>query len=399
MSRTEDLLREALSSTTVDPSADVLHGLDRRIRRARRRAAALAGMAAAAVAAAVAVPIVTVAQGGPTSRHVSITHLPTVPKPQRANVWLTGGARQVATGDDGTEGGGIWALTDGTDTAASADSADVVGFDPATGRVLHRYTVPGPVDYVSVGLGYVWAYGGGDGGSGNLSVIDRVDPKTGHVDTLQIHGKGAPSSMGFASQAAYVTLAVADQVARVSGVGGPLKLSQVVTVPGQPESLTVAMDGTVWVEESLAKKWAHLDVADGHLRILSTVDWPGRIFGLASAGYLWTADSPDRVVELDPTKLSAGVSVAYGDRVRTAGPVSAVVAPTPSGGLYVATSDSLGATPSDETAISYYSPQAARAGGEPTARLANVSSNSLAVTDDGGVVFASDTGSVEYWHP
>jgi len=405
MSRTEDLLREALASTPVDPNTDVLYGLEARIKRARRRLAVAGSVAVCVVAAAIVVPLATLSIGGSKASGVHVTTTPTPlptppPTPVRGSdgtaTWLPSGATQVDVGDDGSGRTGVWALTRGT----APDTGVVVGFDPASGATTHRILVPGPVDFLSVGLGYVWAYGGGDGGSGSLSVIDRVNPQSGKVDTLRITGAGGPSSMAFTAQGAYVTLSAANKVVRVSDVTGPLSQQQSLAVPGQPEWLTVVDDGTAWVEEGQAHRWAHLDLSDGQMRVVETQPWSGRLFGLSHDGYVWTSDDPGRVIELSPGTLTAGVSVSYGNRVSTVGPPIDVVDQWGTGGIFVATADTSGANAGEGTAISYYSPAAVRIGNSPTAQLAGVVvASDLVATPDGGVVFVTDAGSVEHWKP
>ena len=398
MSQIEDLLREALHETPAalsgrDPLADV----DRRVRQARRRLAAGTGLAVVALAAVVVVPLANL--GGSSHRGVQVAHSPT-PKATTAGagpqVWVKPShAVAVAAGDDGSHQTGIWGLVRGTDGAPQ-----VAHFTP-DGIVDNHVDVSDPVDFISVGLGYVWVYGGGDGGSGDLSVIHRVDPRTGKVVTLEIRGKGAPYSMVFTAQSAFVALSARDEVVRVSGVGGPLALTQPVHVPGQPTDMVASGDGTIWVRESLAQKWAQLDVADGRSVLEQTVSWSGPLFGLSHDDTVWTSDAKTRVVEITPSTLSTAVSASYGLRVSTPAQPLAVVEAADAGGVYVATGDYSGEdTDPAHVGLAFYSAADLQAGAaRPTARLAGVDVARLAAAPDGGALLVTQDGGLEHWNP
>jgi hypothetical protein len=401
MTDLEDLIRDALAPTATATATDPVGALARRVRRARRRLAVGAGVAAAVVAAAVVVPLAALGGNGVSNGHLGVANSPsTGPTPTAKtavpDVWMQD-VIAVASGDDGSPNEAVWAMG-GSDPV---NSATLMKLDPVTGKVLRRVTVPGPVDFLTVGLGYVWAYGGGDGGYGNLSVIDRVDPASGKVHTLRIHGKGAPYSMVFTAQGAYVSLAVRDEVVRVSGVGGRLGLYLPVHVPGQPTNMVVTGDGNVWVQESLRHKWAELDVADGRSKLVHTYSWNGPVSAFSHDNTVWTSDSKTRVVEITPSYLSSGVSVAYGNRVPTVGRPVGVVEEADGGGIYVATADPSAAdVVSDRSGISYYSPEAVNAGSrQPTYELPNIDVQSIAADPDAGVAFITSDGTLEHWNP
>lgn len=398
MSQIEELLREALAQTpTTATTVDPVGALDRRVRRARRRLAVGSGVAAIAVVVAVLVPLAAL-RGHGTNR-LQVAHTPTPTPSTRsgsgAEVWVKAPhARGVATGDDGSGSDGVWGLVEGK------SGADQVAHFDAEGVVDKHFDVPGPVDFISVGLGYVWAYGGGDGAYGDLSVVNRVDPATGKLSTLHIHGKGAPYSMVFTAQSALVALSAANQVARVSGVTGSLGVHQAVRVPGQPTDMVAAGDGTVWVRESLAKKWAQLDVADGKLAVKQTVSWAGPLFGFSHDDTVWTSDSKTRIVEITPSYLSSAVSAAYGRRIATPRQPLAVVAEADGGGIYVATGSYDGTANPESVGISYYSDDAVQAeDGRATARLVGVAAMWIAAAPDGGVLIVTQDGQLEHWNP
>ena len=394
MNNIEDLLREALTTTPAPtPTVDPLGGLDRRIRRARRWMATGAGIGVAAVTAAVVVPLATV--GGTQAGNLQYGHQSPspsatasgIPGLQVIDVWQQSGAAAVASGD-----GGLWALTIGGTSTPEGDA--VQQFNPVDGRRIGSpIAVPSPADFISVGLNRVWVYGGGDGAYGDLSVISAIDPANGHVETLRIHGKGGPQAMVFASQQAFVSLAVANEVVSVGGVTGPLAEGQPVAVPGQPTSMVVMNDGSVWVDESLNRKWAHLDVAEGHSKLLGTVDWNAPIFGLSPHNSVWTRDT--RLIEINPASLSQCVSCAYGARIPTPGRPTAVAA-TDSGGLFVVTDASAG----QRGGIAYYTAQdVQRESNSPSAFLAVDGVYWLAADPAGGVVYVDGTSRLAHWVP
>lgn len=378
MSDLDDLIRTALATGDVVPSAaDPVTVLRGRVRRARQRFVAGAAVAIFAVAAVV----VPLALSGGGSGPSSVT-TPATTAPKVGSAWLHD-AEDVTVGSDGAGGAAAWALV------PHGYGADVVELDGLSGAVERRIYVPGPVAQIAFGLGQVWAFGGGDGGYSSLSVIDRIDPATGALKTLRIHGSGAPLDMAFTDGGAFVSLGFRGAVARIGGASGDLAVTQEVDVPHQPGPIAATSDGTLWVQETLGRSWAQLSVTGGVSRVLQTVSWSGRMFGLSHGNVIWTTDSARRVVEIEPTYLTTGVSVSYGNRIPTTGRPSGVATIPGSGAIYVATS----------AGLAYYSPRAVHRWTGPTSQLRHVSAQRIAADPDGGVVYLTGAGTVKRWGP
>jgi hypothetical protein len=187
MTELEDLLRTALATapTPATSTPDPLLDLNRRLGRARLRLTSAALVGVVVVVAAVVVPLSLLGHRhrGPQAKTMNVP----------VNAWS---AQHV---DALTAGGGfVWTI------GIKSTPNDVISLiqrrDPVTGRVLASYRIPDPEQFISYGLGKVWAWGGGDGGypDGRLSVLT---PATGRVRSASLgFGKGLDTSaFGYAS--------------------------------------------------------------------------------------------------------------------------------------------------------------------------------------------------------
>jgi hypothetical protein len=185
--------------------------------------------------------------------------------------------------------------------------------DPVTGGLGTTIDVPGIVRAVVVGDDMVAAFGGSDGAypEGGVAIIDPASNQV--LGTYGWDGGAIVSPyFGVATDdAIWVTDAVRDQVVRFQrSASGAIEMRR-FPVSGQPTMIAATPSGTVWVQQSMTGRVAHLDGRSGSL--LSTAELPGILAadGLA----LWSGDG-ERTVAFDTVALEQGaVSAAEGARL------------------------------------------------------------------------------------
>lgn len=379
MTPIEDLLRQALQDAPAPPpSADPLRVIEARVRRARTAAVAVIATAVV-VAAAVVVPLLTLGRGD----HVVEPIVTPRPKPSAAPQVLP--VRDVI-GVTTTVDGSIWSLQ----RSRSLDRATVV-HQVASGAVVRRIRVPGPVRALASGAGAVWAYGGGDGGSPD-GVLDRI-ASNGAVATVRFTGSG-PYDVAFVDGTPFVTLASAHRVVSIGeGHAGGLAVSGSLQLPGQVTDIVATDEGQVWVREDLAHRVVHVTRdAHGRLRAGRSFTWRGGLIGAGPHGGIWTADSSNRLIGLSPRLAAQGeMSLAEGYRI---GLPAAIVdlAGTGTGGAFVATARGVDYFADVETAAQSDPVR-------PTAVLARRGVVALAAAPTGGVVAVTGSGRELQWDP
>lgn len=384
MTPIEDLLRQALREAPGPVSTrDPLPAVQARVRRARTAAVAVIATAVV-VAAAVVVPLLTLGRGD----HVVEPIVTPRPKPSAAPqtaVWRKHETYAVAS--DGTS---IWTATRSVDSVR--ERWFVVRQDALTGRELQRIEVPGPVEVVAVGLGRIWAGGGGDGAYPD-GVVDVVDPGTGHVATHHYSGAG-PSAFAFEGGAAWAAMDELHRVDRldVGASSAAVSVGASVPVALAPNRLVSTADGSLWANEFGRRQIAEIVVDAGRPRVGASLRWPGPILGPLGRHTFWTSAAPrgGDVRSLEPRELACCPSLAQGYRLAVPGrPFASVL--DGRGGLYVAVM-------SRRPGIAYFADYAHQEGNAPTAFLPVKNAFHLAADPAGGVVYTAN-GAERLWVP
>lgn len=194
----EERLRAALASAPrpVTRTAAPMAEMDRRLRRLRVRRAALA-VVCLAVAAAVAIPLSHVRRHPPDRG---------APAPHQVEPWP---AHHLVDFASATAGGGfVWSTEQRAGKRGEISQVD--RRDPRTGRVLQSFPVPAPERFVSYGLDRLWVWGGGDGvyPVGRLSVLDPTSgdlrsANLGREKGLAEFGVADDNAIAFGSQIAF----------------------------------------------------------------------------------------------------------------------------------------------------------------------------------------------------
>jgi hypothetical protein len=288
------------------------------------------------------------------------------------------GAKAVAV-----SGGALWVST--MRGASGRVVWAVQRFEPESGRLVATIAVPGVVQWVSVGEGLVWAWGGGDGAepNGGIAAIDPASNRV--VATYGWDRPFAPQSVAFAGGNAWVSSALEDQLLRLRVAGPHLQVDR-VRVGRQPTVLVATAGSTLWVWNSSSGTLSDVDAAA--MRVTATYQWP---WGLYQAdGHTIWADDGTRLVQLTPDLLADGVSVALGARLGVrAGAVS-----VDAGGLWV--------VDFGRTVLSRYARRSIEAGLlDPAARLAvSGQVEALAAGPADSLWFTTTSGdSVFHWTP
>jgi hypothetical protein len=387
----DDLLRRALTEAPTPPTSvpDPVAAVDRRVRRAH---VLLASVATAVVAAVAVVVPVAVSSSG-TTRPLPVLHSGS-PKPQ--GVWSADGGLAVATGD-----GYVWSLVDVRGTQW------VRQHDPATGTVVHSWSVPGPVQHLAVGLGRVWAYGGTEG-PGAAGMVAALDPATGAVASRSYPGLVGPFDMAFLDGSAWVTLVQADRVEELSvaGAGTRLVVESSSTVPGRPSFIAPGNDGTLWINEGARHRIVPLTVGRGpgagakRPRLGPEVDWAGHLLAPGTRGVVWSEQSP-LLVALSPGDLGVCTSCSTSWRLLVHG-FTMAVAVGRNGAVFAAVEGFDGGyLPPGRVGLLAYAP-GADLGSRPIATFvpkAGSDIRAIAADPAGGVVYATDAGVIGRWVP
>jgi hypothetical protein len=398
MNDLEDLVREALKNAPGETSiANPVEVISGRVRRARQRLAAGVGIAAVALVAAVVVPLTTIHGSGPASVGTTGSPSPTPVTHEPAfgnlSVWLRHrGAQDVTPGKDATGSPVVWAVGYATQQSNGA-ATPIFELNPVTGAVLGTMSVPSPADRIYFGLGRVWTFGGGDGGYPN-GAISRIDPATGAVTTLQLHG--GPGGPMFIGSAAYASIGPRGELVQIGGASGPLRRTTSLSgVTAGPE--LVAPDGTIWIEQT--SSWAHLAVRSGTPQLLGMVPgWHGLAVGVGKGDTLWTIDKASGChLRLAALSLkSTGVSASYGTSIATAESPQDVFE-APDGGIYVS-SGSQGCVPAQGDDLTFY-PAAALNSSDPQPTAEQQVEDLYLIASDpaGGVVYVLGDTTVLRW--
>jgi hypothetical protein len=226
MTDIRELLLEATSDVRIDEPNPVA-----RVRRAtNRRQLRL-------VAATTAVVVAIVGGGVAVDKTTTRIHkMPLVIASGQLESW-PGTRNDLAT----TGFGAAWTIN------ATVGSV-LVQRDEGTGAVIGSYNIAPQVQHLAAGAGRIWAYGvkqpAGPG------VINVINPATGAVKTLSLHGTNeVPHAIAFADDSAWITFPLVDQVWRLTPtVTGVTK--SVIDVPGGPLAVATTGDGQVWVQRA-----------------------------------------------------------------------------------------------------------------------------------------------------
>lgn len=396
MSDIEQLLRDALhdAPTTPPRSADPIPAIERRVRRLRFAAGVAVG-AAAAVVAAVVVPLSVGTSGGHARVQIlsktptpapSATPSPTANVtggPQPTLVWM--GANWVA----GAPSGLPWMLyVDGSGADGGTRIARLTPASPQDGA-----KVLAPAGRVAPGKTVVWVVGSSDGSS----VLGRVSALT--TDGTQVATRTYPdellTSTAVVGDDLYVVRGGSSATAHVDRlriVNGRIETAS-VAVP-QAEQVVATASGEVWAQTP--SHLVRLTSTGSGIGTGTAVTWSGAIIGAdqrtGSGHAFWTWDG-SRVVQLTPSLLTAGSSVAQGDRVQVPGR-AAIAVTAPGGGLY------LSVVEGDAPGIYYY-PADQLGAGQPQAAAIwhDATAGTMCVDPRGGVDITSADGVIYRWDP
>jgi hypothetical protein len=312
----------------------------------------------------------------PTAHHAPPTTPPTrseSPQPEASATRFARGETYAVASD----GRHLWATT--RTVGKGAERWWIVEQDPATGTTLRRVSVPGPLDVMTVGLGRVWAFGGGDGAYPD-GVLNAVDPETLQVATRALPGTGA-YSVDFAADAAWAVLAAHGQVVRLDVRGRTIDITATVTVPGATQ-LVSTTDGNIWARALRPSRLVRIAAT---ARVTGSFPWPSRggLLGPAGRHQVWASDDPHRVITLRPDGIRCCPSLSTGYRIGVPGRPLAVALDS-HGGLYVAVYG-------HRDGIAYYADYAHLDGNAgPTAFWPAKNAHHLAADPAGGVVFTAN---------
>jgi hypothetical protein len=377
MSDLRDVLREtAANSGDVD-----LDSIRARVdRRRRTRRVVTSGCLALAVVGGVVATVQLVGGDDPAAVRV------VTPAPDREGgngnaSWSVPGVQAVAVGPAGT-----W-ITTREYSDADGETRAVARIDTTTGELSSRIELPGPVTWIAVGDGVVWAWGGGDGAE-PVGHVFAIDAARGAVLGEWI---GAVGYRGLVPELnhAWVASTETDEVVLLGATAQGIEVQRRVPVQGRPAGLVYASDGhgfpTVWVQEPGTGTIAGIDTESQ--TVTARHAWSGALLASDGNANLWLAEGGQRVVNVTPALLDPGTSLAIGARLDAPG---AFAAAQGRGGLYVATPGG----------ISWFAHDAL-ASGVPTASRPLGGVSAIAVdywADDHPVLYTLDNR-VALWQP
>ena len=300
----------------------------------RRRRALLAGGAVSALLV-FAGALLALDEDNQNSGRIDVVDAPSTTGPLVATTAPTGTGRaqeapQLARGavtGIAIDGNDLWLVADGSTRGASR----VVQRWDAQGRTMSAsITLSTAVRRVAVGYGYVWVFGGSDGGEpfGGITVIDREQNR--EVASYGWDRLMTPSGIAFTAGAAWVTDATNDRVLRLEMTTGGLRVDE-VAVGDQPTDIIATPAGELWLLESQAGTISRVDTT--RLAVAERHQWSGTLLA-ADGDSIWTT-SGGLLVRLAPSLLAAGQSVAQGDRIM----VDASAVAVDDHGIWVATRD------------------------------------------------------------
>jgi hypothetical protein len=206
----------------------------------------------------------------------------------------------------------------------------------ARGDGSDRIDVPGQVVSLVAGVddGLVWAHG--DGWVAAIDVISASHPAETSTPLQLVgtwHGGAVGDIVALPSREVAISLPGSNEVA-IAKTSAIAELEEVwrISVGAGPRDLVRTTGGDVWVASG--DGISELDV--GAQGVKRTEQWSGPLLAPSLSGGIWTVDG-DRVIDLHPENLDAGVSVAEGTRYQAR---ATAVTETPYG-LYVAGPDGL----------------------------------------------------------
>jgi len=395
MSDLEQMLRDALheTPTSAPRSADPVPAIQRRVRRLRLAAGVSLG-AAAAVVAAVVVPMSVGTSGNARVQILDTTPTPTPSPTPSPSANVTGGPQPQL----------VWM---GADWVASAPSGMPWmlyddGSGPDGGTRIARLTPALPQDGVKVllpagrvvaGKTVVWVVGSND----SSTISSRVSALTtrGALIATTTSRDALLTATAVVGDDLYVLRngnSASAEIDRLRVVGGTIQTAT-VAVPGA-ENVAATAHGDVWAQTST--KLVRIASTNTGISTSTSVEWTGDIIGTdtSSGGQdgFWTWDG-SRVVQLTPSLLTTGSSVAQGDRLLVPGH-AAIAVTAPGGGLY------LSIVEGDAPGIYYYPADQLGAGQpQPGAIWHDATAATICVDPRGGVDVTSADGIISRWDP
>jgi hypothetical protein len=395
MSQIEELLREALADSPTPPMSapDPVGRLTRRVRTVRRRRFATASVLAAAAVTAAAVTPAVLLSNDAHPRQAPPAHQPTPAPVQKSGSLQTWRVPGVDVEGVTYAAGSVW--LSGSRASGNTEGWRVVRMNPSTGKEISRVQVPGPVSWAAYGLGRIWLFGGGDGAFPQ-SVIDVLDPATGHLvaSTTIPPSKGGPQpQVAFAHGSVWFPLGDVPELLRVTLTGHQLRTSTLV-IGTTSASIAATGDGKLWLGRAHGKVTEVLPTSSG-ARLGRSNGWSSPLLSAAGSGAVWTTDgasASSRVIQLDPAALAVGDSAAQLDRVLPG--FAATVAVQNSTGLWIG----------GDTELAFYSTAALSTGTyPPTAKVKVPVSDGATIVQlapvGASVVFVDSTGQVRRWTP
>ena len=380
MTPIEDLVREALATTPVPTTTDPLGSLERRVRRARRWLAAGAGAVTAAVVAAVVVPLAVL--GGTDAGKVDVINTPTPSSTHATQPGVTQLRSSGAISLSAAPGEQPWLLYRDSADPASGSFLAFVGPD---GSVTHDIPISAPADAVVAGAHTVWVVGTDPASAaGTVTAVDPFDNTT-RSRTLEGEVLGEAAVIGdslyvLANDDAGTTVRRFDM-----SNDGVDQSGEALPIP-QATEIVATTDGHLWVHAH--DSFVELIPTRSGINHVATERWAGPLLAPSSNGAVWTTDDPERAVEVDPTSLEAGASVALmGKRLMTHGRPTALGVDS-RGGVYVAISGG---------GIDYFAPH--NAFGPVTDQLQRVNVEAMVGDAHGGVDYVDDQGALNHWDP
>jgi hypothetical protein len=384
VSRIEDVLRDALGDAPHPPTTQPpLRQLEQEIGRARRRRRSAVVLAVLAVVT-VATVLPTVFLQSSSDKSVPVGPVPPGPGREPPALRDLGAVNPRAIAPDASV---LYYLGD----EAPTNPWFITRIDPATGKDSRLVQeLPDPLSHLAVGLGRVWAFGGGDGAYSDLSRILVFDQATGRqIDKVTVHTPAAPYAVAFAQGSAWLTMSVLGEVWRLTPAppGTPMRIEH-IKVAGQPTDIVATESGYLWIRQSLKHSWVRLiPTRNGSGHLSAVVSWDGPMLSAAGGNQIWTREG-SRLIALTPALLAQGISVAAGARLDL-GEAPVAAAQTPDG-LWAATANNI-----------YWFTASSLRNGDPKPAYTISSKGAvlgLAAVGRGLVIHDSD-GRLYYWDP
>jgi hypothetical protein len=371
MSEIQDLLRQAMGEAPGPSGRDPLPA----IRRAARLRQGMTTLAALAVAGAAIGLVITLPGEASGPR----------PSPTTSNPSLTG----WPSGHD------VRGVAVGLGSAWLGEDSQLVQVDSGSGRVLHRITVVGQIRDVAVGAGRVWV---AEEPTPENTLLTTYDPATRHTTTVALPlGLSSFSGHTFFRHSLWLPDPAENELLRFTPAAGVVD-RRIETVPGAPTSIAPTTGDRLWVQlqSGSTLRAVHLARSKPRWSLGRAVNWSFPLLGPAPRDGIWTSDGKF-LVDLRPSALAGGSSVAQGYRLQTTGRAQLVA--TARDGIFVATPGG----------VDYFAWKAVRADGIPSNvdpvpafnGSPDVNPHSIvSIAADGDEVLVDDaSGSATLWNP